>query len=182
MRRCVRVDGIEIREVRSGDAEAVAAIYAHHVLHGTASYELDPPTAGDTRDKIGRITGRGWPFLVACQQGDVLGYCYAEQLRDRPAYRFTCENSIYVRADMVGRGIGKALLFDLLAGAEAVGFRQMIAVIGGAEPSSIALHERCGFERVGRLSSVGWKKGRWLDTVYMQRALGEGAAAALFNI
>ena len=166
----------------AGDAEAIAAIYAHHVLNGTASYELEPPSSDVTRGKIERITSRGWPFVVACDGGEIVGYAYAEQLRDRPAYRFTCENSIYVRADRVGRGIGKALLIELCARCEAFGFRQMIAVIGGAEPASIALHECCGFDIVGRLSSVGWKKARWLDTVYMQRALGHGATNAPSNI
>lgn len=172
----------DIRDVRIEDAAEIAGIYARHVLHGTASYELEPPTGEDTAAKIERITGRGWPFLVACEEGEVVGYAYAEQLRDRPAYRFTCENSIYVRADRVGRGIGKALLIELCGRCEALGFRQMIAVVGGAEPASIALHERCGFEVVGRLSSVGWKKGRWLDTVYMQRSLGRGASDAPSNI
>jgi phosphinothricin acetyltransferase len=130
----------------------------------------------DTLAKIRRITGRGWPFLVVTLDSEVVGYAYAEQLRDRPAYRYASENSIYVRFDRVGRGIGKALLTELCGRAEAMGFRQMIAVIGGAEPSSIALHESCGFDVVGRLSNVGWKKGRWLDTVYMQRSLGAGSS------
>ena len=165
-----------IRDVTIDDGEAIAAIYAHHVLHGTASYEVEPPSVDQTAGKIARITERGWPFLVAEMDGEVVAYAYAEQLRDRPAYRFTCENSIYVRADRLGRGIGKALLNELCGRAEAVGFRQMIAVIGGAEPASIALHERCGFAVAGRLRSVGWKKGRWLDTLYMQRPLGAGSA------
>jgi phosphinothricin acetyltransferase len=169
---------IGIRDACPDDAGHIARIYAHHVLNGTASYELEPPSADATRAKIERITGRGWPFLVARENGEVVGYCYAEQLRDRPAYRFTCENSIYIRADRVGRGIGKTLLTELCARCEALGFRQMVAVIGGAEPASIALHSRCGFEAAGRLRSVGWKKGRWLDTVYMQRELGAGAATA----
>jgi phosphinothricin acetyltransferase len=170
------VSEARIRDVTIDDAEAIAAIYAHHVLNGTASYEVDPPSVEQTAGKIARITGRGSPFLVAEIDGDVVAYAYAEQLRDRPAYRFTCENSIYVRADRLGRGIGQALLTELCSRAEATGFRQMIAVIGGAEPASIALHEHCGFTGAGRLRSVGWKKGRWLDTVYMQRALGAGSA------
>lgn len=168
----------DIRDVRSEDAEQIAAIYAHHVLNGTASYELEPPSAADTLAKIERITGRGWPFLVACDGEAVVAYAYAEQLRDRPAYRFTCENSIYVRADRLGRGIGKALLTELCARCEALGFRQMVAVIGGAEPASVALHQSCGFDVAGRLRNVGWKKERWLDTVYMQRSLGSGPADA----
>jgi len=166
---------VEIRDATPEDAEEIAAIYAHHVLHGTASYELEPPSLEETGAKIARITGRGWPFLVAIDGDRVAGYAYAEQLRDRPAYRFTCENSIYILHDRVGRGIGKRLLTELCSRAEALGFRQMIAVIGGAEPASIALHSSCGFETAGRLRSVGWKKGRWLDTVYMQRALGRGS-------
>ena len=173
---------MDIREVRIEDSAQIAGIYAHHVLHGTASYELEPPTAEDTGAKIDRITARGWPFVVACEEDELVGYAYAEQLRDRPAYRFTCENSIYIRADRLGRGIGTLLLKELCARCEALGFRQIIAVIGGAEPASIRLHESCGFEVAGRLSSVGWKKGRWLDTVYMQRALGPGATDAPSNI
>jgi phosphinothricin acetyltransferase len=169
---------IEIRDVAADDAEAIAGIYAHHVLNGTASYELEPPSAEATLAKIERITRRGWPFLVACEGGEVVGYCYAEQLRDRPAYRFTCENSIYVRADRTGRGIGKTLLMELCRRCDALGFRQMIAVVGGAEPASIALHQSCGFRTVGRLESVGWKKGRWLDTVYMQRPLGAASTSS----
>lgn len=160
-----------IRDVTEADAEPIAALYAHHVLHGTASYEIEPPSVDDTLTKIRRITAPGWPFLVAVLDGEVAGYCYATQFRDRPAYRFACENSIYVRQDCVGRGVGKALLQALMERAGGYGFRQMIAVIGGAEPASIALHERCGFAEVGRLREVGFKKERWLDTVYMQREL-----------
>lgn len=166
---------VEVRTVRAEDAEAVAAIYAHHVRNGTASYELEPPSVQDTRAKIVRITARNWPFLVAAEAGELVGYAYAEQFRDRPAYRYACENSIYVKADRLGRGIGKALLAELCGRAEEFGFRQMVAVIGGAEPASIALHRSCGFEEAGRLRSVGWKKRRWLDTVYMQRPLGAGS-------
>ena len=172
----------DIRDVRIEDAAQIAGIYARHVLHGTASYELEPPTAEDTAAKIERITARGWPFLVACEEDEVVGYTYSEQFRDRPAYRFTCENSIYVRADRLGRGIGKLLLTELCARSEALGFRQIIAVVGGAEPASVAVHESCGFQVVGRLSSVGWKKERWLDTVYMQRSLGRGSSDAPSNI
>jgi phosphinothricin acetyltransferase len=161
-----------IRDATEADAAAVAAIYAHHVHHGTASYDVEAPSVEDTRAKIRRIAAAGWPFLVADDDGEAAGYAYATQLRDRAAYRFTCENSIYVRHDRARRGIGKALLDALCARAAEFGFRQMIAVIGGAEPASIALHERCGFAIVGRLREVGFKHGRWLDTVYMQRGLG----------
>jgi L-amino acid N-acyltransferase YncA len=173
MRRCggVQSDGLQIRDASPDDSAAITAIYAHHVLHGTASYDTEPPSEAETRSKIDRITGSGWPFLVATIDGEVAAYAYVTQLRDRAAYRFTCENSIYVRHDCTGRGIGKRLLESLCERSAAIGFRQMIAVIGGAEPASIALHGALGFEEVGRLRSVGWKKERWLDTVYMQREL-----------
>ena len=160
-----------IREVIGADAAAIAAIYGHHVLHGTASYEVDPPSAEETLAKIGRITGSGWPFIVAEVAGSVAGYAYVTQFRDRAAYRFTCENSIYVHPERIGCGIGKALLQALMDRAAAYGFKTIVAVIGGAEPASIALHNGCGFKEVGRLKGVGFKFGRWLDSVYMQRAL-----------
>src|SRR5437868_10058697 len=153
-----------IRDVNDGDAEAIAAIYAHHVLHGTASYEVDPPTVADTLAKIRRVTASGWPFLVAEEGGDLAGYAYATQFRDRAAYRFTAEDSIYVHSERMGRGIGSALLEALMESCSARGFRMIIAVIGGAEPASIALHSKSGFREVGRLEKVGFKFGRWLDS------------------
>ena len=165
-----------IRDVSEQDAAAIAAIYGHHVLHGTASYDKDPPSADDTLTKIRRIIGEGWPFLVSEEGGQVVGYAYATQFRDRAAYAWTCENSIYVHPDWQGRGFGKILLRELCRKADEFGFRQMIAVIGGAEPASIALHKACGFQEVGRLRAAGWKHGRWLDNVYMQLALGKGSS------
>jgi L-amino acid N-acyltransferase YncA len=162
---------MEIRDVREDDAEAIAAIYGHHVLHGTASYDLEPPTAEFHREKIRRIGAAGWPFIVAEVDGRLAGYAYVTQFRDRAAYRFTAEDSVYVDPAMMGRGLGKSLLRALLERSAACGFRTIIAVIGGAEPASIALHALFGFEEVGRLRSVGWKKERWLDSVYMQREL-----------
>ena len=162
---------MDIRDALESDAEAVHAIYAHHVLHGTASYDIDPPSLEDIRGKMRWIIGEGWPFLVAEANGEVVGYAYSTQFRDRAAYRFTCENSIYVDPQHTGRGVGKALLQALIERSGEYGFRTMIAVIGGAEPASIAVHAACGFEEVGRLKGVGWKKERWLDNVYMQRAL-----------
>ena len=162
---------MDIRDALESDAEAVHAIYAHHVLHGTASYDIDPPSLEDIRGKMRWIIGEGWPFLVAEANGEVVGYAYSTQFRDRAAYRFTCENSIYVDPQHTGRGIGRALLQALIERSGEYGFRTMIAVIGGAEPASIAVHAACGFEEVGRLKGVGWKKERWLDNVYMQRAL-----------
>ncbi|WP_010336775.1 GNAT family N-acetyltransferase [Sphingobium yanoikuyae] len=165
---------LSVRSATIGDAEAIAAIYAHHVLNGTATYEVVPPTEAETVEKIRMVSERGWPFLVVCDGSAVVGYAYATQFRDRPAYAYACENSIYVAHDRCGGGIGKLLLKALLQAAEAYGFRQMVAVIGGGEPGSVALHEACGFEHVGRLTGMGWKAGRWLDTVYMQVALGGG--------
>jgi phosphinothricin acetyltransferase len=166
-----------IRDVKESDAGAIASIYGHHVLHGTASYEVEPPSVEETLAKIRRVTGPGWPFMVAELDGTVAGYAYVTQFRDRPAYRFTAENSIYVRVDMMGQGIGKALLKALIERSAEFGFRTIIAVIGGAEPASIGLHSACGFQEVGRLKSVGFKFGRWLDSVYMQLELPRLAEA-----
>ena len=159
------------------DVPEITAIYAHHVLNGTASYETVPPGESEMAARMEKFIGAGWPWLVSRDDaGTVLGYAYVNQFRDRAAYRLTCENSIYIRHDRRGEGIGRALLALLLVEAERAGFRQMIAVIGGAEPASIRLHGACGFTQAGRLEAIGRKHGRWLDTVYMQRALGEGSA------
>ena len=160
-----------IRAAHAGDADAVAAIYAHHVLNGVATYDIVPPSPAAMRDKIVAVTAAGWPFLVLEADDGVAGYAYATQIRDREAYRFTAEDSIYIRHDRCGRGHGNALLAALLDGAAACGFRTMIAVIGGAEPASVALHARHGFREAGRLTGVGFKFGRWLDNIYMQRGL-----------
>jgi L-amino acid N-acyltransferase YncA len=164
-----------IRDASDSDAEAIAAIYAHHVLNGTASYDLEPPPPGYHRDKLRSVLEAGWPYLVAEQGGAVAGYAYATQIRPRAAYRFTAEDSIYVHPDHLRRGIGRALLSTLLERSAERGFRTMIAVIGGADPASIALHSAVGFVEVGRLRRVGFKFGRWLDSIYMQRDL-PGAA------
>ena len=166
-----------IRAAEARDAEVIAAIYAHHVLHGTASFELEPPSADFWRNKIQTVQARSWPFLVSEADGEVVAYAYATQFRDRPAYAWTCENSIYVQADRIGQGIGRPLLEALIEAAREAGFRQMIAVVGGGEPASVALHQRCGFREAGRMKTVGFKFGKWLDTVYMQRSLiGEDQA------
>jgi phosphinothricin acetyltransferase len=169
---------ISVRAVTIDDADAIAAIYAHHVLYGTATYEVIPPTLTETVGKINAVIDRRWPFLVACEGDEVVGYAYVNQFRDRPAYAYACEDSIYVAHDQLCRGIGKLLLSALLQAAETHGFRRMVAVIGGADPLSVALHASCGFEHAGCLTGMGWKSGRWLDTVYMQIALGEGTATA----
>lgn len=163
-----------IRQASIDDAVAIAAIYAEHVRTGTASFDTVPRSVSDTEHKIEEVTSRGWPFIVAEHGGEVFGYAYANQFRDRAAYSFACENSIYIRADCVGQGVGAALLRALVDAATAYGFRQMIAVVGGGEPASVALHTKLGFKPAGRMRSVGRKFGRWLDTVYMQLELGEG--------
>jgi L-amino acid N-acyltransferase YncA len=167
-----------IRDARESDAAVLAAIYAHHVLHGTATYDLEPPTAEELAKKVRHVQAAGWPFIVIEEEGEVAGYAYATQIRDRAAYAWTAEDSIYVHPAQRGKCVGTALLEALCERAEAAGFRQMIGVIGGAEPASIRVHARCGFREVGRAYGVGWKHGRWLDNVYMQRALGKGSREA----
>ena len=163
------MDGI--REATPDDAEAIAAIYAHHVLHGTASYDVVPPPAEQHLAKLEAVRAAEWPYLVAERHGEVAGYAYATQFRDREGYRFTAEDSIYVGPYFMGQGIGGVLLDALITRCAAAGFRQLIAVIGGAEPGSIAVHAKRGFREVGRLQAVGWKHGQWLDSVYMQLEL-----------
>jgi phosphinothricin acetyltransferase len=165
-----------IRDAGPDDAPAIAAIYAHHVRHGTATFDIEPPPVESWREKVVEIRARRWPMLVSEQDGAVTGYAYATQFRDRPAYAATCENSIYVAPEALGSGIGTALLGELLVRAEQAGFEQMIAVIGGGEPASVALHAKLGFVHAGRMRDVGRKFGYLLDTVYMQRALPAGAA------
>jgi L-amino acid N-acyltransferase YncA len=161
------------RSATVADATAVASIYAHHVKTGTASFDTEGPPAEIWQSRIADILGRGWPFLVAEDAGHVIGYAYASQFRDRPAYKQTCENSIYVHPDALSRGVGTTLIEALIERAAASGFRQIIAVIGGGEPASVALHAKCGFRHAGRMEKVGFKFGRLLDTIYMQRACGD---------
>jgi phosphinothricin acetyltransferase len=170
-------DSFDIRPAEVADAAAIAAIYAHHVRHGTASFDTVPRSLAATEAKIAECAARGWPFLVCTAGPDLIGYAYAAQFRDRPAYGLTCEDSIYVHPDHLGKGVGRALLTALINAATATGFRQMLAVIGGAEPASVALHAALGFTEAGRMRSVGRKFGRWLDSLFMQRALGAGDAA-----
>ena len=172
------ISEIIIRPAGSGDVQAITDIYAFHVKNGTASFDTQPRTQAESQEKIDICQSRGWPFIVAVQNDEVLGYAYATQFRDRPAYASTCENSIYLRADRRGFGIGTQLLHRLLIEAEACGFRQMIAVAGGGEVASVGLHIKLGFRETGRMHSVGRKFGKWLDTVYLQRALGAGDTVA----
>ena len=160
-----------VREAETDDADAIAAIYAHHVLHGTASFDTEPPNTAYWQSRIADTVERRWPFIVAQRENIVIGYAYATQFRDRPAYVETCENSIYVAPDAVGSGVGTVLITALVERAALSGFRQMIAVIGGGESASVALHTKAGFAHAGRMKDVGRKFGRLLDTVYMQRRL-----------
>ena len=168
---------MNIQPAAAADIPEIQAIYAHHVLHGSGTFEEVPPSVEEVQERFAAIVRRGWSFLVATDTTGVLGYAYYAQLRERSAYRYTAETSIYVRDDVRGQGVGKALVGRLLADAEAAGFRQMIAVIGDSENTgSIGVHASLGFQRVGLLRASGLKFGRWVDTVYMQRALGRGDA------
>ncbi len=167
-----------IRAAQPGDLPAITAIYAHHVLTGTASFETQPPDEREMRERFEAIGERGFPFLVAERDGRVAGYAYASLYRARAAYRHTLEDSIYVDPGCTRAGVGRALLARLIADCEAAGARQLVAVIGGSDnAASIRLHAEQGFETVGILRAAGWKHGRWVDSVLMQRALGPGSAS-----
>jgi phosphinothricin acetyltransferase len=165
---------VAIRATAAADLAAVQAIYAHHVLTGAASFELEPPDLDEIRRRWSAVVAGGYPHLVAVEGGAVLGYAYAGAYRPRPAYRHAVEDSVYVDAAAHGRGVGGKLLARLIEECERRGFRQMIAVIGDNLPASIALHASLGFTDAGRLRAVGFKFGRWCDTTLMQRALGPG--------
>ena len=166
---------MDIRDATEADIPEVQAIYAHHVLHGAGTFEETPPSVEDMLARFRAISGRGWSYIVSTDATGVLGYGYYAQFRDRSAYRYSAENSIYVRDDVRGQGVGKALVLALLDHAERAGFRQMIAVIGDSENvGSIGVHSSVGFQRCGLLRASGLKFGRWVDTVYMQRPLGRG--------
>ena len=151
------------------------AIYAHHVRLGLASFEEEPPSLDEMRRRFTDITGAGFPYVVAEFGGEVAGYGYCSLYRTRSAYRYALEDSVYVRPDATGKGVGRRILADLIARCEALGHRQLIAVIGdSANAASIGLHASLGFLRVGTLRSVGFKHGRWVDSVFMQRPLGNG--------
>jgi phosphinothricin acetyltransferase len=167
-----------IRPARDEDLAPIQAIYAHHVLTGLATFEEVPPDAPEIARRRAELLARGLPFLVAEAEGTVLGYAYAGPYRDRPAYRYCLEDSIYLAPDAVGRGVGQRLLAALIEGCTALGYRQMVAVIGDSgNAASIAVHARAGFRHVGTFRAVGFKFGRWVDTVLMQRPLGPGDAA-----
>jgi phosphinothricin acetyltransferase len=166
-----------IRPAAETDLPSIAAIYGEAVRTGSATFEIDSPDLAEMTARWRRLVDAGYPYLAAEHGDQVVGFAYAGPYHGRPAYRYTVEDSIYLHATARGGGIGTALLTALIAEAEARGFRQMIALIGdSANAPSIRLHARCGFEPVGVYRDVGWKHGRWLDVVLMQRALGEGGA------
>ncbi len=169
---------MKIRPATLSDIPAITRIYADAVRHGTASFELEPPDEAEMTRRMNALLAGKFPYLVAEIEGAVAGYAYASLYRTRPAYRFTVENSVYVTPEMHRRGIGRKLLERLIDACTALGFRQMIAVIGDSnQAASIGVHKACGFEPAGNLKNIGWKFGRWLDTPLMQRALGPGASS-----
>ena len=166
---------MRIRPAAAPDLPAIQSIYAHHVLKGMASFEEEAPPLEEMRRRFEEVTRHGLPYLVAEEKAEVLGYGYCTLYRTRSAYRFTLEDSIYVKQGMQGKGIGKAVLGELIAHCETLNYRQIIAVIGdSANAASIAVHASLGFVRAGNLRSTGYKFGRWVDTVIMQRPLGPG--------
>ena len=168
---------LAIRPAKTSDIPAITRIYVHAVEHGTASFELNAPDEAEITRRMTKLLDGGFPYLAAEVGGEIAGYAYAALYRERPAYRLTVEDSVYVSPDIHRRGIGRALLAALIEAAAAGGFRQMIAVIGDStkQAASIRLHEALGFRHVGILQDVGFKHGRWLDSVLMQRTLGAGA-------
>jgi len=170
---------VQLRPAVPGDLPAVQGIYAHHVLNGLASFEEEPPPLDEIRRRYDDVTGRGLPWLVAEYGDAIAGYGYCAPYRARSAYRYALEDSVYVRHDMVGRGVGRVLLEELVRRCEAAGYRQIVAVIGdSANAASINLHAAAGFLRVGTLRSAGFKFGRWVDSVFMQKPLGPGDGTA----
>ena len=169
---------LQIRPTTPADLPAITAIYEHAVRTGTATFELEPPDLAEMTQRYEALVAGGFPYLVATLDGGVVGYAYAGPYRPRPAYRFTVENSVYLDPKSQGKRIGTQLLQALIAESEKRGYRLMVAVIGDlANLASIGVHTRTGFEMVGTHQNVGLKFGRWLDTVLMQRPLGEGASS-----
>jgi phosphinothricin acetyltransferase len=168
---------LSIRPATPADIPAITRIYAPAVEHGTASFELSPPDENEMARRMGDLTGKGYPYLVCEEGGAIVGYAYAGPYRTRPAYRTTVEDSVYVAPDRQSHGVGRRLLMALIEECERLGFRQMVAVIGDStkQAASVGLHKAAGFQHIGILPDVGFKHGRWVDSVLMQRALGRGA-------
>jgi len=166
---------MRVRPAAPQDLPAIQSIYAHHVLHGLASFEEEAPPLEEMRRRYEEVTGRGLPYLVAEENGEVLGYGYCTLYRSRSAYRYALEDSVYVKQGHQGKGVGRAVLAELIARCTALNYRQIIAVIGdSANAASIAVHASLGFVRAGNLRSTGYKFGRWVDSVFMQLPLGPG--------
>lgn len=164
-----------IRPSHDADLPAITAIYAHHVLHGTGTFETTPPNQTDMTGRRADVLAKGLPWLVAEEDGQVLGFAYCQWFKPRPAYRFSAEDSIYLAPEAAGKGLGTLLLNDLIVRAQALGVRKLIAVIGdSANVGSVGVHRKAGFAQVGVLQSCGWKFGRWLDVVLMDKTLGDG--------
>jgi len=171
----IQTPSLIIRDVSDHDMSAICDIYAHHVLYGFGSFEETPPNVEELSRRRDEIVSKGFPYRVAELDGKVMGYAYASAYRPRPAYRYTVENSVYVSRDALRSGCGRRLLGELMSRCSELGYRQMMAVIGDSgNAASIGLHESMGFARAGVVKSVGFKLGRWVDGVIMQRALGEG--------
>lgn len=164
--------GIQIRKAEDSDVGAITEIYAHHVLHGTGSFEIDPPDAREMARRMADIVSRSLPYLVAESDNNIIGYAYATPYRPRFAYRFTLEDSVYVHHEHSGRGVGAALLEELIRRCKGWGCRQLVAVIGDSQnKASVRVHEKLGFQHSGVLHGVGFKFNRWIDTVFMQLPL-----------
>ena len=170
------MSAVVIRPGSTGDLDAITALYAWHVGHGTGTFEVEAPDRAEMERRRADVLAKGLPWLVLESAGQVAGYAYANQFRPRPAYRFCVEDSVYLAPEVVGRGFGRLLLAELLARCEAAGARQMLAVIGdSANAGSIGVHRALGFAATGTIEAAGWKFERWLDVVIMQKSLGLGA-------
>lgn len=172
------MSAVVIRPSRADDLDAVTAIYAWNVEHGTGTFEIEAPDRAEMERRRSEVLAKGLPWIVLESTGQIAGYAYANPFRPRPAYRFCVEDSVYLAPEAIGRGFGRLLLAELLARCEAAGARQMLAVIGdSANAGSIGVHRALGFAPVGTMKAAGWKFDRWLDVVVMQKSLGLGASA-----
>lgn len=168
-----------IRPSKITDISQITAIYKHHVLNGTGTFEVDPPSESDMTQRRADVLDKGLPYLVAVEHGEVIGFAYCNWFKPRPAYRYSAEDSIYLAPQAAGKGLGRALLAELCVQAEQAGVRKLIAVIGdSSNHGSIGVHKKAGFSHVGCLRACGWKFDRWLDVVLMDKALGRGDSCA----
>ena len=166
-----------IRPSRDEDIPAIAAIYAHHVLNGTGTFETEPPNAADMATRRADVLSKGLPYLVAEQDGEILGFAYGNWFKPRPAYRYSVEDSVYLAPDLHRQGLGRALLAELLTRCETAGIRKVMAIIGdSANAGSVGVHRALGFSQVGIVEACGWKFGAWRDIVIMQKTLGPGSS------